>query len=116
MQRFSISYTKAVNKRYNRVGSLFQGPFQAKHIHKESHLLHLCRYIHNNPVKDGLVAEPTDWPYSNYLEWIGAREGTLYSPGFISQHFDNLAEYKLFILDGLHDWDLPSEIKKYFTF
>lgn len=32
MQRFTISYTKAINKRFERVGSLFQGPFQAKRI------------------------------------------------------------------------------------
>jgi hypothetical protein len=27
---------------------------------KTSHLLHLCRYIHGNPVKDELVADPAN--------------------------------------------------------
>ena len=44
-------------------------------IKHANHLLQLCRYIHSNPVKDGLVADPADWPYSNYLDWIGERNG-----------------------------------------
>ncbi|MEP7137155.1 MAG: hypothetical protein ABI904_19690 [Chloroflexota bacterium] len=42
MQKFLISYTKAINKRFSRVGSLFQGQFQAKPIETYSHLLNLC--------------------------------------------------------------------------
>jgi putative transposase len=68
MQKFSISYTKTINKRFERSGSLFQGAFQAKMIDSQPHFLHLCRYIHFNAVKDELVAAPGDWPYSNYLE------------------------------------------------
>ena len=60
MQKFLISYTKAINKRFSRVGALFQGQFQAKPIQTYSHLLNLCVYIHANPVKDGLVALPED--------------------------------------------------------
>ncbi|MDQ3004237.1 MAG: transposase [Chloroflexota bacterium] len=68
MQKFLISYTKAINKRFERVGSLFQGQFQAKPIQSYPHLLNLSVYIHANPVKDGLVALPEEWIYSNYLE------------------------------------------------
>src|SRR5687768_11378526 len=45
MMRLSVSYTKTINKRFDRVGSLFQGPFQAKLIKTYSHLLNLCIYI-----------------------------------------------------------------------
>ena len=69
-QRVFNSYSKAYNKRYGHSGTLFEGAYRAKPIAHTAHLLHLCRYIHANPVKDGLVAEPGDWPYSNYLEWI----------------------------------------------
>ena len=56
---------------------LFEGPFKAIHVDRESYLLHLCRYIHANPVRHGLVSDLERWPYSNYLEWIGARDGEL---------------------------------------
>lgn len=64
MMRLSVSYTKAVNKRFQRVGVLFQGQFQAKPVLTSAYLLNLCRYIHANPVKDGIVADIAQWPYS----------------------------------------------------
>jgi len=42
----------------------------------ENHL----HYIHINPAKHGLIAEPRDWPDSSYLEW--ERRG-LYSAPFV---------------------------------
>ena len=113
MQRFGISYTRAINKRFDRVGSLFQGAYQAKLIQSEAHLLHLCRYIHGNPVKDGLVADPADWQYSNYLEWIGEREGTLLDLEFVHAYFASPADYRQFLLENLRGRNLPDDIKLY---
>jgi hypothetical protein len=72
-------------------------------IEKIPHLLHLCRYIHANPVKDGFVADPGDWPDSNYLEWIGKRSGTLVDKEFISQNFSSPEIYEEFVKDYLQD-------------
>jgi putative transposase len=112
MQKLLISYTKAINKRFERVGALFQGAYQAKAITKTEHLLHLCRYIHANPVKDGMVADPAEWPYSNYLEWIGERNGTLVDRTFIQDQFDNPQEYRAFVLDYLRTRQLPEEVSR----
>ena len=62
MQLLLISYTKAINKRFDRTGALFQGAFHSKPISEYNHLQSLCVYIHANPVKDGLVEYPEDWP------------------------------------------------------
>ena len=113
MQRFGLSYTKAINKSFERVGSLFQGVYQAKLIQTETHLLHLCRYIHGNPVKDGLVADPADWQYSNYLEWIGERDGTLFNPEFVRTYFSVPEDYRQFVRDDLLGRDLPEDIRLY---
>jgi putative transposase len=113
MQRFGLSYTRAINKRFDRVGSLFQGVYQAKLIQTESHLLHLCRYIHGNPVKDGLVADPADWEYSNYLEWLGERDGTLFDAEFVRAYFESPEDYRQFVLDDLLGRNLPDDIQLY---
>jgi putative transposase len=113
MQKLLISYTKAINKRFERVGALFQGAFQAKPITSSSHLLHLCRYIHANPVKDGLVTDPSDWPYSNYLEWIGERDGTLIDRNFIQTQFPNPIDYKDFVLDYVRKRKMPEDVLEY---
>jgi putative transposase len=107
------SYTKAYNKTYNHSGTLFEGRFHAKPIQTSAHLLHLCRYIHGNPVKDGLVTDPADWPYSNYLEWIGERDGSLVDRDFIHNQFGNPQEYKKFLFQYLKTRDLPDDVKKF---
>ena len=113
MQKFLISYTKAINKRFQRVGALFQGQFQAKPIKTYSHLLNLCIYAHSNPVKDGLVASPEDWIYSNYLEWLGQRDGQLVDKEFIQEHFGSPAEYQELVMQFVRTRYLPDDVRKY---
>lgn len=107
------SYSKAYNKMYSHSGTLFEGRFRAKAILTSGHLLHLCRYIHGNPVKDGLVADPCDWPYSNYLEWIGERPGTLVDRNFIREQFSSVEVYKKFLFEYLKTRCLPEDVRKH---
>ena len=96
MRKFSLSYTKAINKRYNRVGSLFQGPFQFRHIDSNSYLLHVSRYIHLNPVEHH-VTNPADWEFSSYPDYLNQRPGRLPQPEIILQQFPNLDAYRSFV-------------------
>ena len=113
MQKFGISYTKAINKRFSRVGALFQGQFQGKPVKNYEHLLNLCVYIHANPVKDGLVALPEDWEFSNYLEWMGLREGTLVNREFIAENFGSPEEYSQLVMEYIKTRILPEDVRKY---
>ena len=113
MQKFLISYTKAINKRFDRTGALFQGQFQAKPVTTYKHLLTLCAYIHANPVKDGLAASPEMWDFSNYLEWMGLRNGTLVNHEFIAENFGTGEEYKKFVVDYLRNRQVDEEFRKY---
>ena len=110
MKRLLISYTKAINKRFSRVGSLFQGAFRAKAITDSRTLLQVCVYIHANPVKDGLVSDPCDWPYSNYPEWIGERDGTLVDREFIRSEFAEPAEYRQLVCNYLKAGSMPGPV------
>jgi REP element-mobilizing transposase RayT len=92
MQRFGISYTKAINKRFNRVGALFQGAFRAKTVDRDEYLLHLSRYIHLNPVRARLVHCGQDWAYSSYPDYVGLRQGTLPQPAIVLQPFQATSE------------------------
>ena len=113
-QRLFNSYTKAFNRRYDRTGTLFEGPFKAIHVDRDGYLLHLCRYIHANPVKHRLVSDLSQWPYSNYLEWIGARNGRLVDRAFVREHFPVEDNYRSFVWDYLNGLDaLPTGIEDY---
>jgi REP element-mobilizing transposase RayT len=113
-QRVFNSYTKAFNKRYDRTGTLFEGPYKAIHVDQDHYLLHLCRYIHANPVKHGLVYDLEQWPYSNYMEWVGARNGKLVDHTFAREHFPVTESYRQFVLGYLDGLDkLPTGIEDY---
>ena len=108
------SYTKAFNKRYDRSGTLFEERFQVIHVDRDEYLLHLCRYIHGNPVKAGLVQSPEDWAYSNYPDWIGLRTGDLVDREFVQAHFPNHADYRQFVMNYLTDLEpLPQGVDAY---
>ena len=109
-QRVFNSYTKAYNKRYDHSGTLFEGPYKALQIERDDHLLHLCRYIHSNPVKHGLVSRPEEWPYSNYPEWVGLRSGELIDRAFVEAHFPSPADYQEFVRDYLVERKLLKDV------
>jgi hypothetical protein len=48
-----------------------------------------------------MVETIEQWPYSNYLEWVGLRDGKLVDREFIDDHFDSIREYKAFVDDYL---------------
>jgi len=73
----------------------------------------LCRYIHGNPVKDGFVSDPADWEYSNYREFIGTRNGSLFDPGFFTEFFLDTKDYHKYVMDDLSSRNLPDSLRNY---
>jgi putative transposase len=104
------SYSKAYNKRYGHSGTLFEGNYRVIAVEQEGYLLHLCRYIHANPVLHGLADDVADWPYSNCLEWIGEREGSLVDRDLVRAHFPQPGSYKRFVAEYLAHRRLPEKL------
>jgi putative transposase len=65
-RRFFISFSQAINKQENRVGSLFQKNFKRKKIDSEKYFLRLVYYIHANPQIHGLIDNFKLYPWSSY--------------------------------------------------
>ncbi len=105
-------YVQAVNKQFARSGTLFQG--RAKHVlvDKSEYFIHLARYIHLNPVEAGLVKSPGAWSFSNYLEWVEERNGSLVNHTFIKSYFKNPDEYRQFVQDYQNE-KIQTELKVY---
>lgn len=51
MRHFNIAYTGAYNRRYKRVGHLYQGRYKAILVEGDIYLLELSRYLHLNPIR-----------------------------------------------------------------
>lgn len=53
MRAICTNYVMYFNKKYERVGTLFQGKYKGVLLDNDTYLLHLSRYIHLNPIKIG---------------------------------------------------------------
>ena len=107
------AYVQAVNRQQGRKGTLFEGRFRHAWVDQEEHLIHLCRYIHLNPVQARLVTRPEDWPYSNYLEYIGQRAGILKDEAFIRDRFPTPGSYRSFVADYRDERRVRDRMQKY---
>lgn len=70
MKRINASYAFYFNQKYNRVGHLFQDRFKSEPVEDEKYLMAVTRYIHNNPVKAGIVNKPEDYKWSSFKNYL----------------------------------------------
>ncbi|RJX25367.1 MAG: transposase [Dethiobacter sp.] len=77
MKRITVSYVYYFNKKYKRVGHLFQDRFKSEVVEQDSYMLSLARYIHQNPVKAGKVKSAGEYRWSSHDCYIN--ENNYYS-------------------------------------
>ncbi len=85
MRSISTRYSMYFNKKYQRVGSLFQGPYKAVHVKDEVYLLHLSRYIHLNPIE---FTNDLTRAFSSYSEYLNLRKTKWVKPEVILSSFN----------------------------
>ncbi len=86
MQRIFTAFTMYFNKKYDRTGALFAGPFKSRHITDDRYLKHLISYQHLNVAelfeprwKDGfgnlkkIEKQLVAYPYSSLLDFLGQK-------------------------------------------
>lgn len=71
MRQLNGVYTQLINRTYKRVGHVFQGRCKAILVEKDSYLLELMRYVVLNPVRAGMVADASHWPWSSHAAMLG---------------------------------------------
>jgi len=109
MHRVNTHYSMYYNRTGNRSGHVFQGRYQAIPVHDEKYLLSLITYIHQNPVRAGIVEHAADY------RWSSDRHYRQMEPGFIAfeiifKHLsghrkDYLREYNLLMKKDVDlDW------------
>lgn len=87
------NYACYFNRRYKRVGGLFQGRYKAALINQDSYLLHVSRYIHINPLE---LKEVENWkgsdplhlyPYSSYAYYLRLKSAEWLNTDSILHYF-----------------------------
>lgn len=66
MQNLGRDYVHYFNKRYQRVGTLWDGRFKDSLVDTDQYFLTCQRYIELNPVRANLVTDPADYHWSSY--------------------------------------------------
>lgn len=90
MNSLITRYVLYFNKKYHRVGPLFQGVYKAVLVENDEQLLHLSWYIHSNPLKL-LGLSFADWkkislPFS-LPEYLGERQSEWVKTSLILEYF-----------------------------
>jgi putative transposase len=88
IQRIASPYARAVQKRRKTTGHLFERRHRAILIDADSYLLELTRYIHLNPVRAGIVADPADYRWSGHRAYLGLASSPWLTTGFGLSLFD----------------------------
>ncbi|MCA1031336.1 transposase [Bacillus timonensis] len=73
MKRIGVSFVKYYNWKYRTTGHLFQDRFISENVESRSYLLTVVRYIHQNPVKAGMVEHPNEWKWSSSTSYLSER-------------------------------------------
>lgn len=107
MLRVLGAYTKYFNKKYQRTGHLFEGPFKSVHVESNTHLLHLSAYIHKNPTDiRGWRGRELEFPWSSGIDYsMGNRFPGLLKPDSVLGQFGadvprQQASYKKFVAES----------------
>ncbi len=121
IRKLGTGYTNYFNKKYRRVGPLFQGKYKSVQIKSESHLIHLPYYIHLNPLdvagiewrgekvinykKASEFLEKYRW--SSYRDYIGIRNfPSVTQREFLTKFFDGPENYRKRMIKWLKERDV----------
>lgn len=111
MGKLLTAYSMYFNKKYERHGTLFEGPFQAKHVDDDNHLKYIFSYIHLNPIK---IIDPNwkdkgisdygkskiylgKYAYSSYIDYLGVtsrEEELVLNKESFPEYFENQKEFE----------------------
>ncbi len=86
MRSVITRFAQYFNKKYDRVGPVFQGRYKAIMVENDRYLLHLSRYIHLNPSE---YTKDLTKAYSSYSEYLGLRKTDWIKPDIILKFFNS---------------------------
>ena len=98
LKQLTNAHARYFNKKYDRVGGLFQGRFKAVTIETNEQLLHTSRYIHLNPLVSDLTKDLKTYQWSSYLEYLNKKNDLICSKETIS-FFIPSGKYEDFVTD-----------------
>lgn len=100
MQAATLSYSQKFRRKYHYTGYVWQGRFKSNVIEGEKYIIDCINYIHNNPAKAKIVAEPQDYKWSSYHFY---HSGTVAIKDYIEVDIYGKEEQKGTVLSEVYD-------------
>jgi putative transposase len=116
IKRITVGYVGWNNRKYERTGHLFQNRYLSETVETESYLLTVLRYIHQNPVKAGMVKSVKDYDWSSYEHYYHYYNGqdTFVNGDLIKAYFATFQSFSEFMIAKNDDKCLEySRIERY---
>ncbi|MDO7786205.1 transposase [Desulforamulus aquiferis] len=74
IKRVAVGYVYWHNEKYSRTGHLFQNRYKSEVVEDDTYFITVLRYIHQNPIKAGLVQDISHYKWSSYIHYIEGSE------------------------------------------
>ena len=106
MQGLQFTYSRYYNRRYHKVGHLFQGRYRAILVDRNAYLLELVRYLHLNPARLRQPVDPQHYRWSSHQAYLGRPSPVGVETTFVLGQFGTRQgrarqAYVQFLRDGL---------------
>lgn len=72
MRHINGVYTQRFNRTHGFDGQLFRGRFKSILVDGDRYLLQLVRYIHRNPLRDGVADHLEEYPWSSHIGYLSS--------------------------------------------
>ena len=69
-QGIAAAFVFWYNRKYDRVGHLFQGRYRTEPVETPDYFLNVMRYINMNPVKGNICKKPDEYLFSSYRSFF----------------------------------------------
>ena len=70
IQFLNDKYAKYFNKKYKRIGHLWQGRYKSFALYDDAHFWIVAKYIERNPIAANMVNSLNDYKHQSFFQWL----------------------------------------------
>ena len=112
MRQLNMNYAIYFNKKYKRIGHLWQGRFKSWYVTDEAYLYTLMLYIEQNTLKANMVKSMEEYPYSSYHYFLAKEVPECLKDSWIVQNHGSDIEAIKVMLNSDVDSSILHDLKK----
>jgi REP element-mobilizing transposase RayT len=111
MHRLNMSYTKHINRKYGKSGTLYEGEYEAVHVTDSRQYRFLCAYINGNP-EIHKISKSKEWEWSSCRDILGLRNGSLCRKQEVLDEFGGAESFEEYLCSVIDDTIIRKEEMK----